>query len=135
MGIACEYPDENGIRKIEITTEDKLPQRIREEYPIIQWKMLVHDAHQTDLGERSISVRAFLDRVPKQNRLTDPEVPTKPLKYVAEEYSKKGLEEVFSDNDVDGLIEDDMYIKLCQWGFDSRGQARFTAAINYLQKK
>jgi hypothetical protein len=133
-GISCEYPDEFGTRRITITTEDKLPQRIREEYPIIQWKMMVHDSGQTDIGERSVSVKAFLDRVPKQNRLTDPELPRIALEYMVA-LTKKELVEVFKDNSVDGLIEDDMYIKLCQWGWDSKGAANFTAAINYLQKR
>jgi hypothetical protein len=134
-GISCEYPNEFGIRKVDISTEDKLPQRIREEYPIIKWKMLVHDAGQTDIGERSVNVKAFLDRVPKQNRLTDPELPKDSLEHMADPIAKDGLAEVFADNAVDNLVADDMYIKLCQWGFDSKGAANFSAAINYLQKR
>jgi len=49
--------------------------------------------------------------------------------------TKDELVEVFKDNSVDNLIEDDMYIKLCQWGWDSKGSANFSAAINYLQKR
>ena len=73
--------------------------------------------------------------MPKQNRLTDPELPTDSLEHMADPIAKDGLTEVFADNAVDGLIADDMYIKLCQWGFDSKGGANFSAAINYLQKK
>ncbi|MAH51645.1 hypothetical protein CMI37_37860 [Candidatus Pacearchaeota archaeon] len=133
--ISCTYPDPNGIRKAEIETEDKLPQRIKEEYPIIQWKMMVHDPKQTDIGERSVSVKAFLDRVPNENRLADPKLPSVPLKHMSSEIVKKELQQVFDDNDIDNIIEDDMYIKLCQWSFDSKGSASFTAAVNYLQKR
>ena len=133
--IACTYPDPNGIRKAEIETEDKLPQRIKEEYPIIQWKMLVHDPKQTDIGERSVSVKAFLDRIPNENRLTDPKLPAVALKHMSSEIVKKELQQVFDDNDIDNIIEDDMYIKLCQWSFDSKGSANFTASVNYLQKR
>jgi hypothetical protein len=134
-GISCEYPNEFGIRKVDISTDDKLPQRIREEYPIIQWKMLVHDSGQTDIGERSVNIKAFLDRTPKQNRLTDPKLPKDALERMASHHAHNGLVEVFADNAVDNLIADDMYIKLCQWGFDSKGGANFSAAINYLQKR
>ena len=97
--------------------------------------MLIHDPKQTDIGERTVDVKAFLDRIPNENRLTDPKLPHVALKHMSSEIALKELQEVFDDNTVDNLIEDDMYIKLCQWSFDSKGNANFTAAINYLQKR
>ncbi|MAF43806.1 MAG: hypothetical protein CMI54_06535 [Parcubacteria group bacterium] len=132
--VSCEYPDKNGIRKTETSTNDKLPQRIHKEHPIANWKMLVHDAQQTDLGERSVTIKVDLDRIPKNNRLSNPKLPTRSLKHIVS-LAEPELKEVFDDNVGDNLVPDDMYIKLCQWSFDSKGDASFTVAINYLQAR
>jgi len=130
--ISCHYPDEHGVRKLDISIDDKIPRRMKQEYPIVNWKILVHDSFQTGLGERVVTMRAELDREPKVNKLTDPKLPKKSLDRLAE-LAKDKLLEVFADNDLDGLVADDMYLKSCTYTFDSAGKATLKVAANYLQ--
>ena len=130
--ISCSYPDEHGIRKAETESSDKIPERIRQEHPIVQWKMLVHDAEQTVLGERSVKLTAVLDRIPKANALVNPVFPEKSLKRLAE-LAKIEVLNVFSDHTK--LVANDMFIKSCKYTFNSKNEATFNVVIGYIQQR
>jgi hypothetical protein len=130
--ISCSFPDKNGVRKITTETSDKIPERIRQEHPIAKWKMLVHDAEQTGLGERTVSLRAVLDRTPKVNILVNPVFPEKSLKYLAE-VAKDEVIKVFADDS--RLVADDMFLKECKYTFNANNDATFNVTIGYLQQR
>lgn len=130
--VSCLYPDPHGIRKTEVSTDDKLPKRMYKEHPIVNWKMLVHDPKQTKLGSRTVNLNVTLERIPKHNMLKDPLLPEVALKELVER-AKAEILKVFDDHEE--LVADDMYVKLCKYTFGSKWDATLTVAVDYIQKK
>jgi len=130
--VSCEYPDPHGIRKTEVSVNDKLPKRMHKEHPIANNKMMVHDSFQTGLGSRTVKLDISLERIPKHNMLKDPLLPDVALKELMTRAHDE-IMNVFADHE--GLIADDMVLKSCKFTFNSRWKATVTVAVDYLQKQ
>ena len=130
--ISCSFPDEYGVRKVNTESKDKIPQRMKQEHPIANWKMLVHDAEQTGLGERTVTLTAVLDRTPKVNMLSTPSFPETSLERLAE-LAKLEVLNVFSDDT--RLVSDDMFVKKCRYTFNSKWEATFEVTVAYIQQR
>jgi len=130
--VSCEYPDPNGIRKTEVSTNDKLPKRMHKEHPIANNKMMVHNSFQTNLGSRTVNLNVSLERIPKHNMLLCPVLPDAALRELADR-AKDEATNVFTD--YEGLIADDMYVKSCKYTFDSKWKATMAVVVDYLQKE
>jgi len=130
--ISCSYPDPHGVRKAETESSDKIPERTRQEHPIANWKMLVHDAQQTGLGERSVKLTATLDRIPKANTLVNPVFPEKSLKRLAD-LAEQEILNIFNDHPK--LVADNMFVKSCKYSFNSKNEATFDVVVGYIQQR
>lgn len=130
--VSCDYPDKYGIRQTEYNVDDKLPKRLLKEHAIAQYEMLVHDPIQTSLGSRTVTLKVILERQPKYNMIKDPKLPDTALRELAERAKAEALK-VFDDHE--DLVLDDMFVKSCKYTFDSKWDATFTYAVDYLQKK
>ncbi len=130
--ISCSFPNEHGVRKVQTESKDKIPQRMRQEHPIANWKMLVHDAEQTNLGERTVTLTAVLDRTPKVNMLVTPTFPETSLTRLAD-LARVEILNVFSDDT--RLVADDMFVKKCRYTFNSKWEATFEVTIAYIQQR
>jgi hypothetical protein len=119
------------IKKMSIDWNDKLPERMRQEYPIAPIGLLVHDPGQTSLGTRTVSVTANLDRDNCPYTLFSPARPNAAISYMADIVKDKILD-VFIDLN---LGQDDIYITECNYSFNSNRTVTLSATAQYLQAR
>jgi len=131
-------PAQNGVKRITLNTEDNFARKTKQEYPIPQWKVLIHDPNQSTLGVRNVSAALSLERVPGVNRLLTPSVPADAISYAAEEIRAKLLD-VYIDYGLMPLVYPGQGLVLhfltnCEYSFDSRGGASASGQLTYVQK-
>ena len=119
------------IKKISIDWNDKLPERMRQEYPIAPIGLLVHDPGQTSLGVRTVSVTANLDRDNCPYTLASRVKPVLAINYMAN-IAKDKILDVFMDLN---LGQNNIYITECNYSFSSNRTVTLTATAQYLQAR
>jgi hypothetical protein len=119
------------IKKISIDWNDKLPERMRQEFPIAPIGLLVHDSGQTSLGVRTVSVTASLDRDSCPYTLALRVKPILAINYMAN-IAKDKILDVFMDL---SLGQNDIYITECNYSFSSNRTVTLTATAQYLQAR
>jgi len=119
-----------GITKISTDISDKLPERMRQEFPIASFGMLVHDPDQTTLGSRSVSITANLDRAGAYS-LNSPALPSAAIAYMAN-LARTALLNVFSDL---GLASNDIFITECNYNFNSKRNVNLNVTAQYIQAR
>jgi len=124
-----------GIKKLESKTSDKLPQKMMKEYPIPGLTMMVHNPNQSNLGSRSVSFTAFLDRkifdylgpIPVETHSYAPSILVR--NYLVD-LAKTELLNVFTEQ---SLIPDDIFVTDCTWSINSQRQITLNATAQYVQ--
>jgi hypothetical protein len=117
----------NGIKKLTLSTTDKLPQRMIQEYPIAPIGMLVHNPGQTNLGSRTATVTTVLDRVNSYS-LSSPAFPSVTVPYIAS-IVRAELLNVFAEV---GTAPSDIFISDLSYNYDSKRSLTLTATAQYL---
>jgi len=125
-----------GIKKIEIKNSDKLPQKMMREFPIPGVTMLVHNPQQSNLGSRTVSFTAYLDRNTFEQLGPPPsETQTLPLALGVRNYlallARAELLNVFIE--YPGLIFDNIFVTDCTWSISSQRTITFNASVQYVQ--
>ena len=122
-----------GIKKIEIKVSDKLPTSMSKEYPIPGRRILIHDTGQSNMGSRTVSLNASLDRsffngLGISNRGTY----ATEIKDVVVRLGVLAKEELLKVLvDYPGSSIDDMHVADCTWTLDSKRIMTLTATMNY----
>ena len=110
------------------------------EYPIIKWKFLIHEAGQTELGKRRVSVKAVEQRpsglwptgdYSLTNRLRNPDIDPDMIEKLAATAAGKALD-VFKETQNE---ENDLFVSDCKWGYDSKGNVSFDVEVSFVGKK
>ena len=125
-----------GIKKLEYKTIDRLPQKMIKEFPIPGLTMLVHNPQQSNLGSRTASFTAYLDRnVFEQLGPYPSETQTLPLAIAVRDYlailARTELLNVFVE--YPGLIWDDIFVTDCTWSINSQRTITLNATAQYVQ--
>ena len=125
-----------GIIKLETKTSDKLPQKTIREFPIPGLTMLVHNPEQSNLGSRTVSFTAYLNRNVFQQLGPPPyETQTLPLAIAVRNYlallARAELLNVFIE--YPGLIFDNIFVTDCTWSINSQRTITLNATVQYVQ--
>ena len=126
-----------GISKMSMDVSDKIPERIKQEFPIVSVGMLVHDVDQTSLGSRTVSLSVNLDRNSSYG-LNNPTLPTSALNYLAN-IARIKLLRVYQDL---GFVPyplppkpTDIFIIECSYNFTSKRSLSFNVTAQYVQPR
>jgi hypothetical protein len=125
-----------GIKKLEYKTADRLPQKMIKEFPVPGLTMLVHNPQQSNLGSRTVSFTASLDRdVFTQLGPWPSETQTFPLAVAVRNHlallARAELLNVFIE--YPALIWDDIFITDCNWSVNSQRVITLNATAQYAQ--
>ena len=119
-----------GIIKQTIDVSDKLPERMRQEFPVASFGMVVHDPGQTSLGSRSVSITANLERSTAYT-LGNPGAPTAAMTYMAD-IARTHLLNVFADL---GFANHHIFVSECTYNFNSKRNVNLNVTAQYLQAR
>lgn len=126
-----------GISKMSMDVSDKIPERIRQEFPIVSVGMLVHDVNQTSLGSRTVSLTVNLDRNSSYT-LNNPTLPTSAISYLAN-IARIKLLSLYQDL---GFFPyplpprpTDIFITECSYSFTSKRSLSFNVTAQYVQPR
>jgi hypothetical protein len=124
-------PAKNGLKKLDITINDTYANRMHGEYVIPKAGIIIHQGANTQLGIRSVSANALMERVVGINQLTNPTYPAGEIIVLAGEVRAKLLL-VFAEL---GIPVDDVFLTSVDFEFSSDRQIKFNAEINYVGTK
>tara|TARA_Y100000004_G_C8946000_1_gene426320 strand:+ start:505 stop:2412 length:1908 start_codon:yes stop_codon:yes gene_type:complete len=135
-GHATNGRDTGGkIRKLEKNINDTLPKPMYNTYPILGWKELVHDANQTELGNRSVTVKAQRMRKAGENILRNPIWPQSIINSLFQ-VAKMECLKIYSDIPQKYQpFYGSHFITSASSSFDSKGSVSVTCEMSYISKR
>ena len=123
------------IRKLSKTINDQLPIPMHTTYPILGWKEMVHDANQTSLGKRAVTVKATRPRINGENILLNPVWPGS-LLFELVKYAKEECLKIYSDIPQRyQVLGWGHFLSSASASFDSKGSMSVSCEMSYIARR